>query len=84
MQRLAFHHIPKTAGTSIRNWMNAAVGVENVFWHGRHIGADGNLLDVAKNKGVAYFDRFLVIGGENGGAKVGHGSGGMILLRAAQ
>jgi hypothetical protein len=56
---LIFHHIPKTAGTSLRIWLWQTFGRDQVFWHGE----DGALESVFDEKGPSYFNRFRVIGG---------------------
>lgn len=58
---LLFHHVPKTAGTSLRLYLWRSFGRERVFWHGRD--EDGFVDDAAEREGLAYFDRFHVIGG---------------------
>lgn len=58
---LVFHHIPKTAGTSLRSWLWSALGRERVFWHGE--GEDGFIDNAIAQRGAEYFNRIAVIGG---------------------
>jgi len=68
---LIFIHIPKTGGSSMRQYFFRNFGRENVFWHGHGPLANGLLQPTAEREGIEHFDRFKLIGGHfNFGNKV--------------
>ena len=58
---LVYHHVPKTAGTSMRSWLTNTFGRWRVFWND---GDKGRMIDdVVQKRGVEYFSRYAAIGG---------------------
>ncbi|MBJ3776075.1 hypothetical protein [Acuticoccus mangrovi] len=56
---LIYVHIQKTAGTSMREFLNQLLGKKNIFWHGE----TGSLADLFADGGEAALRRYTLIGG---------------------
>lgn len=58
---LVYHHVPKTAGTSMRYWLRNTFGRRRVFWNDSD---KGRIIDdVVQTRGVEHFRRYAAIGG---------------------
>lgn len=56
-----YHHVPKTAGTSVRYWLRDTFGRRRVFWNDNDKGPI--IDDVIQKRGVGHFRRYAAIGG---------------------
>lgn len=58
---LVYHHVPKTAGTSVRKWLSKNYGRRRVFW--QDLSQNRDIYATMHERGVEYFWRYAAIGG---------------------